>query len=239
MNVEKQIVDPFLAQVDQVLGTGYSAVLYGSAARDEHQPGVSDVNLMLVAGQLDHETLSKLEPAFAGWVAHQIPPPLILTREEWRRASDVFPIEIVDMKTAYRVLRGEDPVVAMRVRPPDLRAALEREFRGKLHRLRQAFIPSERRPADLGVLAQHSIGSVTALYRTLLILASRPVPKTRVEVLSAAGVVVGFSPVSLVEIARHRGEPGWRCTREMFEDYLAAVEHTVSFVDTFQPGDQE
>ena len=30
-----RIVDPFLSEVDQVLGSGYSAVLYGSAARDE------------------------------------------------------------------------------------------------------------------------------------------------------------------------------------------------------------
>lgn len=239
MNVERDIVEPFLTRVDTVLGTGYSAVLYGSAARDDHQPGVSDVNLMLVAGQLDHETLRKLESAFGGWVVHEIPPPLILTRAEWQRASDVFPIEIVDMKTAYRVLRGDDPVIALRVRPRDLRSALEREFRGKLTRLRQGFIPSESRPEDLGVLAQRSIGSVAALYRALLTLAHRPVPATRVEVLASAAVVVGFDPSSLVEIARHRAEPGWRCTRQMFEDYLAAVEQTVAFVDTFQPGDQE
>jgi hypothetical protein len=239
MSVEQKIVEPFLVQVDSVIGAGYSAVLYGSVARAEYQSGVSDVNLMLVVNQLDHETLRKLGPAFAGWVVNEIPPPLILPRAEWQRASDVFPIEITDMKAGYRVLRGEDPVVSLRVRSRDLRSALEREFRGKLARLRQGFIPSESRPEDLGVLAQHSIGSVAALYRALLSLAQRPVPTTRIEVLAAAGVLVGFDPAPLVEIVRHRSEKGWRSTRELFEGYLAAVERTVSFVDTFHPGDQE
>ncbi len=39
----------------------------------------------------------------------------------------------------YRVLRGSDPLAGMEVRPADLRAALEREFRGKLMRLRQGY----------------------------------------------------------------------------------------------------
>jgi len=239
MSVEQKIVDPFLARVDTVLGVGYSAVLYGSVARAEYESGVSDVNLMLVVTQLDHPTLRKLAPAFSGWVGNEIPPPLILPRVEWQRASDVFPIEIADMKTGYRVLRGEDPVASLRVRARDLRAALEREFRGKLARLRQGFIPSESRPADLGVLAQHSIGSMVALYRALLSLAKRPVPATRVEVVAAAGALVGFDPAPLVEIVRHRAEGKWRSTPELFEGYLAAVERTVSFVDTFHPGDQE
>lgn len=239
MNVEQKIIEPFLSRADNILGAGYSAVLYGSVARGEHDPGLSDVNLMLVVNQLDHGTLRKLGPAFNDWVANEIPPPLILPRAEWQRASDVFPIEIADMKAGYRVLRGEDPVLPLRVRNRDLRSALEREFRGKLARLRQGFIPSESRPEDLGVLAQHSIGSVAALYRALLTLAERPVPGTRVEVLTASGVLVGFDPAPLVEIARHRTEPAWRSTRELFEGYLAAVERTVSFVDTFHPGDQE
>ena len=239
MSVEQKIVEPFLAQVDTVLGPGYSAVLYGSVARDEYQSGVSDVNLMLVVNQLDHQILRRLGPAFAGWVGNEIPPPLVLPRVEWQRASDVFPIEIADMKSGYRVLRGEDPVASLRVRARDLRSALEREFRGKLARLRQGFIPSESRPDDLGVLARHSIGSVAALYRALLTLAKRPVPATRVEVLATSGVLVGFDSAPLVEIARHRSEKGWRSTRELFEGYLAAVERTVSFVDTFHSGDQE
>lgn len=236
MTVEQAIVEPFLAQVDSVLGTGYSAVLYGSVARGEHRAGLSDVNLMLVTGALKSDTLRNLASAFSEWVANEIPPPLILTRAEWQRASDVFPVEISDMKTAYRILRGDDPVASLEVRPSDLRSALEREFRGKLHRLRQGFIPSAERPEDLGLLARQSIGSVAALCRGLLTLVGQLVPGGMPEVLAAAGKAVGFNAASLVEIARRRGEQGWRCTREAFEDYLAAVERTVSFVDTFQPG---
>ena len=37
---------PFLSQADAALGNGYSAVLYGSAARGDYVPGRSDLNLI-------------------------------------------------------------------------------------------------------------------------------------------------------------------------------------------------
>ena len=46
-----RVVDPFLTEADKALGQGYSAVLYGSAARGDFVPGRSNINLMLVMDQ--------------------------------------------------------------------------------------------------------------------------------------------------------------------------------------------
>ena len=43
-----RVVTPFLAAADAALGAGYSALLYGSAARGDYIAGRSDINLMLV-----------------------------------------------------------------------------------------------------------------------------------------------------------------------------------------------
>lgn len=233
------IVEPFLARVDAAIGSGYSAVLYGSVVRGENVEGLSDINLLLVLDRLTSDILLRLEPPFGTWVKKNLVPPLLMTSEEWRRASDVFPVEITDMKTAYRVLRGADPVAGLAVEPGDLRQALEREFRGKLNRLRQAFVPSERDPASLGAIAQQSIASLTVLYRSLLVLTGGPVPGSLSGVLERAGTVVGFDPRPLTEIATHRGNSGWKYRREEFEQYLSAVERTVEYVDQLQLGDQE
>jgi predicted nucleotidyltransferase len=234
-----EIIEPFLAKVDAAIGSEYSAVLYGSVARGDHIAGLSDINLLLVLDRLTSETLVKLEPAFSDWVDKNLPPPLIMTRAEWRRASDVFPVEITDMKTAYRVLRGSDPVSGLSVRRDDHRRALEREFRGKLNRLRQAFVPSERDPESLGTIARQSIASVTVVYRSLLVLVGESVPDSLGAVLTRAGQVVGFGTQALVDIAAHRGDSGWKCSRPAFEEYLSAVERTVEYVDQLQLGDQE
>lgn len=232
------IIEPFLAKVDAAIGTDYSAVLYGSVVRGDNVPGLSDINLLLVLDRLTPDILLRLEPPFGGWVEKNQIPPLLMTGDEWRRASDVFPVEITDMKTAYRVLRGTDPVAGLAVRRGDLRQALEREFRGKLNRLRQAFVPSERDPRSLGVIAQQSIASVTVLYRSLLVLAGDTVPESMSGVLERGASVVGLDPRPLVEIAAHRGDSGWKYRREEFEQYLSAVERTVGYVDQLQLGDQ-
>jgi predicted nucleotidyltransferase len=233
------MIDPFLAKVDAAIGLDYSAVLYGSVVRGENIPGLSDVNLLLVLDRLSAETLVKLEPPFSAWVEKNLVPPLIMTRDEWQRASDVFPIEISDMKTAYRMLRGADPVAGLTIRRSDHRRGLEREFRGKLNRLRQAFVPSERDPESLGIIARQSIASVAVLYRSLLVLMGNPVPGEMGAVLASAAAVVGVDATAMVDIAAHRGDQGWLCRRDAFEQYLSAVEQTVGYVDQLHMGDQE
>ena len=239
MNVRADIVDPFLAKVDTVLAGHYSAVLYGSVARGDHIPNISDVNLMMIVERLDSETLTRLEAPFVAWVDHKLPPPLLMTAAEWSRAADVFPVEIADMKAAYRVLRGDDPLSGQIVRRSDLRRALEREFRGKLTRLRQGFIPSERRPEDLGAIARQSIASVAALYRALLHLAGQTPPADLSGALHAAGELVGFDAGPLKAIAEQRANNKWKCRREDFESYMTAIQRTVQYVDELQLGEQE
>ncbi|MEO8200518.1 MAG: hypothetical protein ABI679_08375 [Gemmatimonadota bacterium] len=239
MNVMSDIIEPFLKKADSALGARYSAVLYGSVARGDYVAELSDVNLMLILDRLDALVLDRLEPSFAEWVGHKLPPPLIMTSAEWDRASDVFPVEITDMKAAYRVLRGSDPLARHAVRRGDLRKALEREFRGKLTRLRQGYVPSKQRPGDLTILARHSIASVAALFRGLLVLTHRESPPDASSVLTAAGALVGFDRVAILSIAAHRSDAAWTCGRETFEGYMEAVERTVTFVDELQLGDQE
>jgi predicted nucleotidyltransferase len=239
MNIETEMIEPFLKKLDAALGTRYSAVLYGSVVRNEHVPGLSDVNLMLIVDRLDSDTLTRLEPPFSDWVGHKLPPPQLMTAVEWSRASDVFPVEIADMKVAYRVLRGVDPVQGLSVARGDLRRALEYEFRGKLNRLRQGFVPSERHPDTLGAIARSSIASVAALYRALLTLVGRTPPVEMARTILDTATVVGFDAAPLTTISAHRADAGWNCSRETFEGYLRAVERTVAYVDELQLGDQE
>jgi len=106
----ERVVTPFLAAADAALGAGYSALLYGSGARGDYIPGRSNINLMLVLDDPSPARLRALAPAFAAWRKTAAEPPLLISRAEWARASDVFPIEITDMRAGYRVLRGADPL---------------------------------------------------------------------------------------------------------------------------------
>jgi predicted nucleotidyltransferase len=236
-DVVQTIVEPFLGQCDRLLGRGYSAVLHGSVIRGEYLEGWSDVNLLLVLEAATPEVLGALSTPFAGWARSRQPPPLLLTRPEWRRAADVFPVEITDIRSAYRVLRGDDPLTEVSVRPVDLRAALERDLRGRLLRLRQGYLALAGDPGALAGLARDTAPSVVVLLRAALVLAGAQLPAARADVAAAAGLVLEFSPAPLADILAHLGDGDWTCTPACFAGYLAAVEATVRYVDHLSPGD--
>jgi predicted nucleotidyltransferase len=232
-----RVVRPFLDATDRALGSGYSAVLYGSGARGDFVPGRSDINLVLVVEDLSPSVLRSLGPAFTGWNSSKLEPPLLVSRTEWNRATDAFPIEITDMRASYQVLRGADPLSGMQVDRSDLRRALESELRGKLLRLRQAYAASAGDAATLGAVAGGSAATIMVLLRALLSLLGRHIPADPLELAAAASGALGIEGEQLLQVVRHRSEPQWRCSPEDFERYLDAVERAARFVDQLQLGD--
>ena len=237
-DVVDRVVGPFLSQADAALDGGYSAVLYGSAARGDFVRGRSDLNLILITDDLSAARLSGLGGALATWRKSGYEPPLVILRSEWARATDVFPIEITDMRCGYEVLRGPDPMAGLQVAASDLRRALEREFRGKLLRLRQGYMAAGGDPVSLGLLAERSSGTFLVLLRALLVLLGRPVPTEPAEVAAAAAAAMGMDGEPLLNVIRRRAERGWRCPPGEFEAYLDAVARATTFLDQLQLGDQ-
>ena len=233
-----RVVTPFLTAVDAALGDRYSAVLYGSGARGDFVPGRSNVNLILVAEALPPGTLSSLGGAFAAWAKTGLEPPLLITRAEWERATDVFPIEIADMRAGYRVLRGPDPLDGIVAAPADLRQALEREFRGKLLRLRQGYAAAAGDSTALGRLAVRSAATMLVLLRALLTLVGRGIPKDPLQLAVAGAEVLGVDSEPLLLVVRHRGDAAWRCSPESFEAYMDVAARGTRFLDQLHPGDQ-
>ena len=69
---------------------------------------------MLVLDDRRPPCSAALGPAFGAWRKAVAEPPLLISRAEWARAADAFPIEITDMRAAYQVLRGADPLARRR-----------------------------------------------------------------------------------------------------------------------------
>lgn len=235
-NAIDRIVTPALQRFDAVLPSGYSAVLYGSAARQEFHPGVSDVNLLIVSEALDTAVLARLADAVRELRKSEQPPPLLITREEWERATDVFPIEITDMQVAHTLLRGADPVSERQVDRADLRRAVEAELRAKLLRLRQAYAAGASDPALLGQVAGGTVASIATLLRVSLVLAERPVPLATPSCLAAAGDALNLSTEPVAELWSRRRKGDRDCPPRLFEGYLSTVAAAVRATDQFTSG---
>jgi predicted nucleotidyltransferase len=228
--------DDFLAHADQVLSAGYSAVEYGSAVRGDFLPGRSDCNLLVVAPGLELDHLRRLGPALGAFERERVSPPLLFTRAEWSRAADVFPIEITDMRAAYRVLRAPDPLEGLMVHAADLRRALEAELRGKLLRLRADYALYHDREDLLAAVVAASAGSLRVLLRGVLALAAHPPAADDAGLVRAVGAICECPAESLATVFAHRRDDAWRCSGALFTSYLAVVDAAVRFVDQAHPG---
>jgi hypothetical protein len=215
-----------------------SAVLYGSAARGDWIAGRSDVNLLLVVDDASPDALASLAGAVTEWHRGGHTAPLIIGREEWQRSVDVFPIEMTDMQLCHQVLLGSDPLDGVDVAPADLRRALESELRGKLVRLRQAYVRFGTSEPTLGGFAAASIGQFLVLLRcTAALLDRNPGEGGAAPLVAALPDVLGPEGAVIVEIAGHRPDSEWSCPPATFVRYLDSVYRAVEFIDHHSQGE--
>ena len=135
-------VEQFAESVRGALGArAVSIVLFGSAAR-RGLAGPADT--LVICDRVDPGVLAALADASRAWLKDGHPAPLVFGEAEWRDSADVFAIEMTDMRAHHRLLAGRDPWAGVAVRDEDVRRQLEHELRGKVVRLRQAFVGAAR-----------------------------------------------------------------------------------------------
>jgi predicted nucleotidyltransferase len=216
-----------------------SAVLYGSAARGEYRPGVSDLNVLVLLRDVSPATLRRASQAARAWVAERNPPPLVMSLDEWRRSADVWAIELADIQDANIRLSGADPFEGITIRPEDLRLQCERELKGKQIQLRERYLLFAGEPAELGDLLVKSFSTFLVLFRTVLRLSGEPGVRDAETVVRRVADQAGFSPGPLLEVHRARAS-GAKLRIEadspLVVGYLDAVSRVVNHVDRLVHG---
>ena len=218
-----------------------SLVLYGSAARDDYQEGASDFNLVVVTADLEPPTLEALAAPLAAWVRKGQPPPRMLTKALLTDSLDVFPIELLDIRSHHVVLRGEDCFAGLRVRTDMLRLQCERELREKLMRLREGYVEAHGSQAALQRLLAASFTTFTALVRGCRQLVRVAPPKHSAEVAAAFCTLAGLdvAPFDAIEQLRHGGRQPLAELRNRFSRYYEQLQRAAGAIDAFKPDDGE
>ncbi|HEX2078630.1 MAG TPA: nucleotidyltransferase domain-containing protein [Longimicrobium sp.] len=216
-----------------------SVVLYGSAARGEYRPGVSDLNVLVLLRELSPAALRRATEAARAWVAEGNPPPLMMSVDEWRGSADVWAIEVSDIRDAHVVLAGADPFEGIGIRLEDLRMQCERELKGKQIQLRERYLLFAGEPAELGQLLTRSFSTFLVLFRTVLRLSGEGGERDAEAVVRRLAERVGFDPAPLLEV--HRARAGGEALRPQADapvvaGYLDAVSRVVAHVDRLVHG---
>jgi len=245
MTDERKEADRFARQLTEIFGTELvSVLLYGSAARGEYRPGLSDLNVLLILSNLDLSHMKRAAPAIGEWVQAGNPPPLMLSEVEWSRSADVFPIEYADMRDAHVVLAGRNVTDGMQIRKDHLRLQLEHELRSKKIQLREGYLAAGGASDRIGSLLVYTLPTFLTMFRALVRLAGGRVARDSGQLVRDAATLAGFDAEPVLEVLRERGSstafvppPG----SDVFAGYLAAVETATVWLDEFtledSPGD--
>ncbi len=162
-------LDRFVRDVRDLYGSDLVTIfLYGSATTGEHVAGRSDINVAIVLSRLTPELLRKASGYLRSWARHGFATPMFFDPQFLRDSLDVFPIEFLDMQTHHRTLWGPDLLADLRIGAEPLRRQCELELRGKLLKLRQAYVESSRSPKDLEAVLVSAASGLIVLARTLL-----------------------------------------------------------------------
>ena len=98
-----------------------SMMLFGTAIRGGYAPAHQEVNIMMMVEDASTKAIGPIEKSIAAWVKKGNAAPLIFERLEWEGSTDVFPIEIEDMREAHKLIAGTDPFEGIVTNRDDLR----------------------------------------------------------------------------------------------------------------------
>jgi hypothetical protein len=178
--------------------------------------------------------LRPLGDALRDWLRSGERAPLVFSLDGWRRAADVFPIEIEDIRQRHRVLRGTDPVADLPTTRADLRRELEREARGLLVQLRASYAAAASDGKALAAVVRDSLSSVLVLFRASLRLGDGTPPDARDTLVEIVGQAAGFDPSAFRwALEQHSASrPGRLAAHDpIAAAYLDAVASFVAYVD--------
>ena len=204
----EQLLQRFVQDVHDLYGGDLVAVfLYGSATTGEHVAGRSDINVAVVLSRLTPALLRKASGRLRGWARHGFATPVFFDPQFLRESLDVFPIEFLDMQTHHRTLWGPDLLADLRIGAEALRRQCELELRGKLLKLRQAYVESSGSPKHLEAVLASAAAGLVVLARTLLRLAHADDGGSTGAVLDRIEAQFGVSAANLRKAWRlKRGE---------------------------------
>ncbi|MBM3759089.1 MAG: hypothetical protein FJW36_02455 [Acidobacteria bacterium] len=234
MDIEKKL-NELVSRAQSALGSNLDSILlYGSAARNEFDSGHSDLNILILSKTIDRATLSAIAPLVLWWREADNPQPLLFTREEFLKSTDAFPIEIIDIQAAHRLLWGDDPMPGLTVDPAHHRAQLEHEIRSKLLRLRQKAMPILQDPQPLLKLMAESVTTFLLFVRHALLLKQLEAPQSRRQLLEAAhkaGLIAPSCFAQLIDLREGKLSPKSLDSVQLFEDYLKQIQDLVASID--------
>ncbi len=211
-----------------------SVILYGSAAAGDHSGKRSDYNVLVVTDDLSKDALKTFSKTAKAWARAGNPAPLLFTMERLKKSTDVFPVELLDIKECHQILFGEDVVSDLEISTENLRLQIEHELRGNLIQLRQQYLLAAGNPKEVCGLMVRSLSSFLVLFRASLRLFATDIPQKKFQALEKLNETIPV-PCDVFQNVQNLKDGSLKPKNvdadAIFEEYIRAIESVTDAVD--------
>ena len=226
----RQALSGLAADLRRIFGVDLRAVV---VYRLDSEP----LHTLALVERVTFEHLAACAPVADAWLRSGLAVPLLISREEFARTLDVFPLEYHEIITDHITIDGADPFDGIRVSESDLRRACEHQAKSHLIHLREAFLEGSREPR---AIAQLITASAPAFRTTLLNIATldgAAAPSTDEGIAAAAESTIGI-PAAVVRgvLAHERRASAAADPTALLAQYIAAAEQVWEYVDSWRRG---
>ncbi len=227
------IVENFVSDYRSVFGDQMSSVImYGSAVTHEYKPGISDINIAIILSDNSITQITKSLQLQKKWSKMGVATPFFMTEKYINSSCDTYPIEYLDMQSNYRVLHGDDLLQQLEIKQDHIRLQCERELRGAAIHLRRSFALCAGKKAMLSELLAVSIRRLVPVFKGLLVLKEKSIPKSKSEIIATVEDAYNLGASSLSHIFNASGKKTQQEYDALFDTYANDIDKLIEAVDT-------
>jgi predicted nucleotidyltransferase len=231
----RKLIEPYLKNLLGLHGDNIiSIVLYGSATGEDFSPKSSDVNLLVVFNELAFPQLNKSLKLISSGISRRIAAPLFLSRTHIETSKDAFPVEFLEIKENNILLYGEDVFKDMHIEQTHLRLFCEQQIKGKLIRLRQAYLEVGLKKKGIEALMKESLYGLMPIFRSLLRIKLITPPVAKEEILRKLADAFTLNKEVFIAILKDKKDDEKIAGQDVavyFEKYIGEIKKLALGVD--------
>jgi DNA-binding transcriptional MerR regulator len=231
----RKIIEPYLNELLKIHQDNLVSIFVcGDTAGTDYVPKVSNITLLVILEKLEFQDLQKSLKLVSKGINKKISAPLFLTRKHMETSTDVFPVEFLEMKENHLLLYGEDLLSSLQVNPANIRLFCEEQIKGKLIRIRQAYLEIGLKRKGIEALLKESLASLTPIFRNLIRLKGKTLPVKKEEIyvqLSAEFDLDRDVFLAILRDTKNDEKISGQDVEVFFERYIAQIQKLAIAVD--------
>lgn len=145
-----------------------AVAITGEATGSDYDPKTSEITSVFIFDEIDfqvfHKTLKMVDEASRKGITA----PLFLSQQYLLSSLDVFPVEFLDIKENHVLIYGQDMFSSLDIHTEHLRLFCEQQVKGRLIRIRQAYLEVGLRPEAVSAMLKDSLSSLIPIFRNLI-----------------------------------------------------------------------